>query len=281
MVSLFLFKGNIIEEPGKTTRKIGKYPFLFFKTHIMRFEKHLNAVILYRMKNKLTAKLFTITDVLLRSGRPMSAVELSRETGIERNACWRIVSDLCELGYLRKASYRTVEPALGMVHWGQAAYSGTFFPRKALQELTTAAQKMNVSTALAGIFNGQLIYLHRDHCNESDFYGYPLHASNLALVILARMYGGEKALQMLVDDARKHGFSDKELSLLCADCTNRIRSTEKNGYAIDTGPNGSNISFPVERGRDVYGLAFFSLTEPHELPELIARCSVLRRKLEE
>ena len=25
------FKGNIIEEPGKTTRKIGKYPFLFSK----------------------------------------------------------------------------------------------------------------------------------------------------------------------------------------------------------------------------------------------------------
>ena len=75
----------------------------------------------------MTAKLFTLTDILLRNGKPMSIADLSRASGIERNACWRIVSDLCELGYLRKASYRTVEPGLGMIQWGQAAYSGSFF----------------------------------------------------------------------------------------------------------------------------------------------------------
>lgn len=230
------------------------------------------------MKNKMTAKLFTLTAILLRNGKPMSIADLSRASGIERNACWRIVSDLCELGYLRKASYRTVEPGLGMIQWGQAAYSGSFFPRKVLHELGNAAQKLNVSTALAGIFRGQLIYLHRDHCNVADFYGYPLHASNLALAILTRKLGGKAALEALLEDARKYPVDLPELRSRLRE---RIGSMEKNGYALEMSPGGNNIAFPVERNNDIYGLAFFLLTPPQSLPKLIAQCSILRNKLEE
>ena len=232
------------------------------------------------MKNKLITKLFTITDVLLRTGRPMSVAELSSQTGIERNSCWRIVSDLCELGYLRKASYRTVEPGLGMVQWGQAARSGTFFPRKAIQELESAARKLNISTALAGIFNECLVYLYRGHCNEADFYGYPLHGSNLALALLTHRFGGEKALQILDADAEKHGCSAEKRQELRESFIQRIRSVEKNGYALEIGSPGCNIAFPVEREQDVYGLAFFSLKKTQYLPELITQCSILRNQLE-
>ena len=45
------------------------------------------------MKTLLTEKIFRLTDLLIRAGKPMSIIELSRMSGIERSACWRIVSD--------------------------------------------------------------------------------------------------------------------------------------------------------------------------------------------
>ncbi len=234
------------------------------------------------MKNKLTEKIFTLTGILIRHGKPMSIQELSRESGIERSACWRIAADLCELGYLRKVSYRTVEPGLGMVFWGQSVYSDAFFPQRAIRKLSAAARELHVSTALAGIFNRQLIYLHRDGCDLHDFYDYPLHGSNLALCILTRKYGGETAYGYISDAAGKFGYSPDELEQLKNEYRDRIRHMEKMGFALEKSPSGCNISFPVERDREIFGLAFFFPWHPErDLSELIIRCSLLRNELQE
>ena len=160
----------------------------------------------------------------------MSIQELSRESGIERSACWRIAADLCELGYLRKVSYRTVEPGLGMVFWGQSVYSNAFFPQRAIRKLSAAARELHVSTALAGIFNRQLIYLHRDGCDLHDFYDYPLHGSNLALCILTRKYGGETAYGYISDAAGKFGYSPDELE---QDGMTMVVVTHEIGFAAE------------------------------------------------
>ncbi|MBO4633014.1 MAG: hypothetical protein J5858_13915 [Lentisphaeria bacterium] len=87
----------------------------------------------------------------------MSIIELSHLSGIERSACWRIISDLRTLGYLRQTAGRKVEPGLGMIYWGQATYSQTFFPRKAMEKIAAAAKKLQVKIALAGLFQDQLV----------------------------------------------------------------------------------------------------------------------------
>ena len=228
------------------------------------------------MKTLLTAKIFTLTSQLLRSGRPVSILELSQTTGIERSACWRIVSDLCKLGYLRRTSGRKVEPGLGMIYWGQAASSHTFFTRKAMDKITKESEKLQVHAALAGIFENQLVYLYRDNHTQLEFFQHPLYRSNLALAILVRKSGAEKAFKLLCRNAE-----EKQEKYDPQDLLRRIRNMEKLGYALEKTPEGINISFPLERKNEIFGLAFFAIApDDPRLPHLIMQGSILRNALE-
>ena len=223
------------------------------------------------MKTLLTEKIFQLTDLLIKAGRPVSIIELSRLSGIERSACWRIVSDLRELGYLRQTSGRRIEPGLGMIYWGQAACSQTFFPKKAIRKIADAARKLQVCTALAGLFQDQLVYLYRADSSPLDFFQFPLDQSNLALCILVRKYGPKKALSIL----RRNGGKTEDFKP-------RIDSMMKNGFALEKGKKFCNIAFPVERGGEVFGLSFYELSAADpRIPKLIVQCSLLRTELEE
>lgn len=225
------------------------------------------------MKTLLTEKIFHLTDLLIRAGEPMSIIELSRQSGIERSACWRIVSDLRALGYLRQTSGRKIEPGLGMIYWGQAAYSQTFFPRKAMEKIARTAGKLSVKAALAGLFQDQLVYLYRDDNTMLNYFHFPVDQSNLALCILVRKYGGSKALKILRRAAGKD-FNAKFFR-------ERIAGMEKNGYALERNSTGCNISIPVERGGEIFGLSFFQLErDGRRIPHLIVQCSLLRNELE-
>lgn len=228
------------------------------------------------MKSLLTAKIFTVTSYLLRSGKPVSILELSQETGIERSACWRIVSDLCQLGYLRRTTGRKVEPGLGMIYWGQAASSHTFFTRKAMDKLGEESSRLQVQAALAGIFEEQLVYLYRDNSSPLEFFQYPLFKSNLALCILAKKYGSEKALTILGRNAEEHQQT--------ADYSawhQRIVLLEKTGYALEETTSGINLAFPLKRKNEIFGLSFFELSDKDpRLPYLIMQGSILRNALE-
>ena len=225
------------------------------------------------MKTLLTEKIFHLTDLLIRAGEPMSIIELSRQSGIERSACWRIVSDLRTLGYLRQTSGRKIEPGLGMIYWGQAAYSQTFFPRKAMEKIALTAGKLSVKAALAGLFQDQLVYLYRDDSSMLDYFHFPVEQSNVALCILVRKYGGSKALKIL----RRAAGKDFDAKFF----RERIAGMEKNGYALERNSNGCNIAIPVERGGEIFGLSFFQLPRSDgRISNLIIQCSLLRNELE-
>ena len=225
------------------------------------------------MKTLLTEKIFRLTDLLIRAGKPMSIIELSRQSGIERSACWRIVSDLRALGYLRQTDGRKIEPGLGMIYWGQAAYSQTFFPRKAMEKIAAAEKKLQVKAALAGLFQNQLVYLYRDDSSMLDFFHFPVEKSNLALCILVRKHGGGEALKIL----RRAAGKDFDAAVF----RERIAGMEKNGYALEKSDRGCNLAFPVERGGEIFGLSFFQLQRnDRRLPNLIVQCSLLRNDLE-
>ena len=228
------------------------------------------------MKALLTEKIFLLTDQLIRAGRPLSLTELSRLSGIERSACWRIVSDLCSLGYLTRTKRKKIEPGLGMVYWGQAACSQTFFNSRAMSRIASVSSRLRVPAALAGLFQGQLVYLYRDAKTQQEFFRYPIRQSNLALAILVRKYGREGALdQLRLDAERAEEPFDPERFLP------RIGSLEKNGYALETDPKGCNIAFPVERKSEIFGLAFFGLAPDNQrFTDLIVRGTLLKNMLE-
>ena len=226
------------------------------------------------MKTLFAQKLFILTDLLIRAGKPMSIIELSRLSGIERSACWRIVSDLRALGYLRQTSGRKIEPGLGMIYWGQAAYSQTFFPRKAMEKIASTAKKLSVKAALAGLFQDQLVYLYRDDNTMLNYFHFPVEKSNLALCILVRKYGGAKALNIL----RRAAGKDFDAKLF----RERIAGMEKNGYALEKGKTVCNIAFPVERGGEIFGLSFYQLSRTDSrIANLIIQGSLLRNELEQ
>lgn len=222
------------------------------------------------MKTLFAKKLFTITDLLIKAGRPVSIIELSRLSGIERSACWRIVSDLRELGYLRQIAGRKIEPGLGMIYWGQAACSQTFFPKKAIRKIAEACRKLQVHAALAGLFQDQLVYIYRNDSSPLDYFQFPLHMSNLALCILVRKYGAKKTLSIL---HRSGGISEP--------FEERIQSMMKSGFALEKGEKYCNIAFSVERGGEIFGLSFYSLSSmDRRIPNLIIQGSLLRNELE-
>lgn len=231
------------------------------------------------MKTKTLDHVFKITELLLDRGEPMSITELSRAANIQKNAVWRIVSDLCELGYLRKASYRAVEPGLGMVFLGQAVYSKSFFPKLVRTELDNAREELNVRCALAGLFHGHVVYFYRNDSLDESWH-WPLHGSNIALCILTRREGGERASEILSDDVRRQNYAPDVGQAILIDLRNRITHVEAHGYALQRDDMGCNIAFPLCRNREIYGLAFYFLPDhASELSNLVTRCSLLRNRL--
>ncbi len=251
-----------------------------WKAHNMRFEKSAIRAIFPVMKNKLTAKTFEIIDFLLRTGAPLSIRELSAGTGIERSACWRIVSDLCELGYLRKSTYRSVEPGLGMVFLGQAAFAKAFFSHKAVAELSRAGRELGVNAAIAGIYHDHVVYFYRDG-GKTETYNWPLFGSNIGLCILAKKFGAVRTKKILYSDAKTFVHDRQELARIRETVERRVEHVLKYGYAVDENRVSCNISYPLERNGEVFGLAFFFEKGPsHSLSRLITKCSLLRNALE-
>jgi len=228
------------------------------------------------MKSLLTEKIFLLTDQLIRAGRPLSLTELSRLSGVERSACWRIVSDLCSLGYLTRTKSRKIEPGLGMVYWGQAACSRTFFNSRAMKRIAQVSDRLRVPAALAGLFQNQLVYLYRDARTQQEFFRFPVRRSNLALAILVRKYGRDGALDRLCREASEAGDPFEPDFFLP-----RIAELEKNGYALEITKKKCNLAFPVERKNEVFGLAFFDVApDDPKITDLIVRGTLLKNMLE-
>ena len=231
------------------------------------------------MKIKVLEHLFQLLNILLEEGKPMSVAELSRRSGIEKNAAWRIVSDLCEQGYLRRISYRTVEPGPGLLFLGQGAYSEAFFPRLVYRELRKAEKEIGVSCTLAGLFHRHVIYFYRsDQLFES--WRWPLYGSNIALCILTRRDGPEQAHDFLAAELRAAGLPGDEEKALLTEIEKNIDHVVKRGYCVQHSTLGNNIAFPLVHGREVYGLAFYLIpNDERKLSQLIASCSRLRARL--
>ena len=231
------------------------------------------------MKLHTLANTFKIIELLLERGEPMSITELGRLGNIERNAAWRIVSDLCELGYLHKSSYRKVEPGVGLVFLGQAVFSEAFFSNHARIALDDACRTWGISCALGGMLRKHVVYFYRRDISE-EAWRWPLYGSNIALTILSVREGAKTAEEILsasVDDAN---LPPDEAIRWTQEIAANIQHVLDYGYSLQKCGNICNITLPLERGSDIYGLAFYNLpADERNLNTMISECSRLRNQL--
>lgn len=244
-----------------------------------------NRIYFFIMKNKLLSKTFRLIEILVENGKPMSISELGACAGLQASTARRIVSDLCELGYIRKADYHHVEPDLGMAYVSQAIFNDRFFPSKALNLLKTEVGELGISCALAGLHNLHVVYFFRlvDR-HESAPWRWPIHASNLAVCLLLEQYGIEEARRILFQDAEAWFGSQKKAEDSCAEIERRLLFSLKRGYSLEDNSNFYNISFPLKYGKTLYGVSFFNLKDSRhrkDVSMLVMQCSKVRNRLQE
>lgn len=233
------------------------------------------------MKTLILNKTLKILEVLSSSERAVSLKEICERTGITPPAASRLLSDLTESGYIRKVTYRTFEPGLGMAALGQGAMLHDFFPRRAIDFLDSELKKEDLQGALAGMFHGRLVYLYHSYALDPRMAmlseEHPLSVSNIALVILSCQHGKKKAEEMMLGNLSEMEFDPVRRETKAVTIRKCLREFEKNHFSVWKNERGGrNICFPVISGAQIYGLSFLiGKEETRDPSEIFLKCSGL------
>ena len=233
------------------------------------------------MKTLILNKTLKILEVLSSSDRAVSLKEICAKTGITPPAASRLLSDLTGAGYIRKVTYRTFEPGLGMAALGQGAMRHDFFPRRAIEFLDSELRDQNLQGALAGMFHGRLVYLYHSYALNPRMAmlseEHPLSVSNIALVILSCQHGRKKAEDMMLGNLSEMELDPSLREKKAVVIRKCLREFEKNHFSVwKNEKGGRNICFPVISGSQIYGLSFLiGKDETRESSEIFLNCSGL------
>jgi len=238
------------------------------------------------MKTLILNKTLKILDVLTNADKPVSLKEICEKTGVTSPAASRLLSDLAEAGYIRKVTYRTFEPGLGLLALGQNCMHHDFFPRRAIDFLDAELKKWNLHGALAGMFHERLVYLY--HSGQPNprmavlSMDQPVSGSNIALVILAFQYGTAEALRILTENLFMRVSDPEERSLCEKSIRKRLAAFEKDHFAVweESGGVNRNLCFPLAAGSQIYGLSFLTrASEKWDSAVLFLKCSELTARM--
>ncbi len=231
-------------------------------------------------QNKILDKALRVLQAVAGSKEPVALKELGEQLGIGRSTLSRILQDLVQAGYVAKSSYRTFEPALGMVALGQNALSHSFLTHGIFRMLEDKHRELGVGVALGGIFGESVLYLYRSY-GGSDLerkgipYRSPFSVSNIARLILALTEEEDRAIERLNHNPQKSVITREELQHIA-----------RSGYSVfirhapETGRNDVNVCMPIRHKNQVYGLAFSGLEPmPRSLDALLFECSLLAAKI--
>jgi DNA-binding IclR family transcriptional regulator len=234
------------------------------------------------MRNTLE-KVFAVLDVVASGDGPVALKEISARTGHHPSTVSRILADLVEIGYVRKESYREFSLDLGLVPLGQKALTHFPLARLAGPLVAEAAGRLGCDGALVGLHRDRLVYLYRGAMQRapgtlSEDFGYPLHRSNCAAVLLAgrpeeesrRLFAGSLKAETGKAPARR---IDEALE--------RVAGALRDGYSVLTEEDGWNVAFPLAyRGRP-FAVAFYGRGEmPGSSEKIVLECSLLARRIE-
>ncbi len=212
------------------------------------------------MRDKVLGKAFLVLEELTEADSPLTLKELSLRLGMNASTLSRIANDLVEGGYLRKASYRSFEPALGLIHLGQRALLNCQFPKKVSRLVCARCRATGLKGALAGVFKDRLVYLYNSSHEGSGRsagmpFSYLTHKSNIALAVLARRHGRKEALRILKGSLKRSGQEASEE--LLRSFASRMDQLESEGCSFLDGEDFWNVAAPVEWQGEVYGLSLF------------------------
>lgn len=205
------------------------------------------------MKNQLLEKTFRVLEQAAAAEQPLSLKQLGESTGIPQSTLSRIASDLVEAGLLARSGPRRFEPASGLIQLGQNALYNFPLARVANPLIRSRAEALGVNGALAGMQNGQLVYLYR-----SDLYGpdqingmpcrVPPGCSYIALAILVMEADAEMGTERFLQQESCR-LSREEASILA-------HSVAEHGYLHRVESDGCwNICFPIEYRHCFYGIS--------------------------
>jgi DNA-binding IclR family transcriptional regulator len=230
-------------------------------------------------------KVFSVLGVIAESDSPVSLKEISARTGHNPSTLSRILSNLVEIGYVRKENYRQFSLDLGLIPLGQKALSHFPLPRLANALIAATARKLGVAGALAGLHRGRMVYLYRSRLHAEPWplaedYRYPLHRSNCGMVILAGL--DDQEARRLLELSLSEASGGKRVSRTALrELLKRMDAIRADGYSWLVEKDAWNVAFPVAyRGR-TFSVSLHQAGEPPKKPEgLILECSLLARRIE-
>lgn len=207
------------------------------------------------MKNRLLEKTFRVLELAAAAEEPVSLKQLGEMSGIPPSTLSRIAADLVEAGYLVRSGPRRFEPALGLILLGQNAIFNSPLSRLANPLIRSRAEALGVNGALAGMENGQLVYLYR-----SDLYGpdqlngmpcrVPPGCSYIALAILTMESGAEAGAEQFLQQ--------ESCRLTCEEAHHLAASVAEHGYLHRVEVDGCwNICLPIEYRHRFYGVSLY------------------------
>jgi IclR family acetate operon transcriptional repressor len=230
-------------------------------------------------------KAFVVLEVIASAPEPIALKEIAARTGWNASTLSRVLADLAQLGYVRKQGYRAFALGLGLVPLGQKALSNFRLPRVANPLIHAEATRLGVQAALAGLHRERLVYLYRSQAESAastlaQDVAFPLHASNIGVVLLAAAEPATAARLLrasLASTRAPRAAQQQALRFL----EQRLAQCRTDGYSFLHERGVWNVCFPLRTPDGLFGVALHGAGRPpHTRDALVLACAMLCRRIE-
>lgn len=150
-----------------------------------------------------------ILRILAETGKPLTATAIAERVGLHVSNVSRTLRVLSAHGYVRKPSYHSFAPDLGVLALAGSAVMQLPLIKHSRDPLIRIAGSSGLQATLATLHRDQVLYLHRaqpsGHCLSGVAGGFPLHLSVVGLRLLMDLPAKE-ALAALERARARYGW---------------------------------------------------------------------------
>ena len=150
-----------------------------------------------------------ILRILAEADGPLTATAIAERVGLHVSNVSRTLRVLAEHGYVRKPTYHSFAPDLGVLALAGAAVSRLPVIAATAEVVVAAARSSGLQATLAALHRDQVLYLHRSSPEGSVVSGvaggFPLHRSVVGLRLLLDL-PEDRALAALAAAGRRQGW---------------------------------------------------------------------------
>jgi IclR family pca regulon transcriptional regulator len=175
-----------------------------------------------------------ILRILAEADGPLTATAIAERVGLHVSNVSRTLRVLAEHGYVRKPTYHSFAPDLGVLCLAGAAAARLPVIRAGVGPVRALARRTGLQASLAALHQEQVVYLHRTQPDGAGVTamagGFPLHRSVVGLRLLIDL-PAKQAVDLLARSQRTHGW-DRPTDATPADpraCLAAARSRMRGG----------------------------------------------------